>query len=269
MRRRTSVALLAVLTLGGPAAAQITRLDDVHVDVAISYNAGTWTPSFREELDQGGYTFHSLPTTYAVANPSTRVVAPAAVPMLGVTAGQDIYVLRSTFTTGQLYLGVANAAGSGPAMGPPPAGSYANWNPGVGGVAAGTWIELQVRAVTGTGPADGGQFAVWKGSLANPTVYASTALGGGPDSVLIPMQGHDHYNWGFSRPGVYEVAVNARTFYDAGAGLQELHSNPTDIVANRFVYQFEVQPVPEPASCLAAAVAVAGGVAGVRRVRRR
>jgi surface-anchored protein len=58
----------------------------------------------------------------------------------------------------------------------------------------------------------GGEVSLWQtGFFGNPTTnYASfDGIDSQEDSFTQPIGGHDHYNWGFSKPGVYQVQLSA------------------------------------------------------------
>lgn len=258
---------VAILPIAPAAGQTIIRVDNTHADMAVEFTGGGWRAQVRP--DNGGpYTIIPNPPVNAdrvhlVANPSTMQTTSTAIPMLGIGAGGGTYWhLQASQVPNQLYLGLSSQQ-----MGPPPSGDWSNWQPAhvrPNGLQlpSGRWAELQVKDVRG--PA-GGQMAVWLDTPSGPDVYTSTAQFGVQDArnaLYTLIGGHTHYNWAFTQPGVYEVDVDARSFYGSGT---ELHSNPLNDPLQRYTFRFEVQPVPEPA--LAFAV---GGVALLvgRRLRR-
>jgi surface-anchored protein len=263
------MAAVTALAAVGPAAGQtVIRVDDTHADLAMEFTGGAWRTQIRP--DSGGpYTIVPNPPATAdrvhlVANPNTMTTTGAALPMLGIGAGGGTYWhLEASQVPGELYLGV-----SAQQMGTPPGGgSWANWQPphvrpNGQPLASGRWVELQVKDVRGP---TGGQFAVWLDTANGPDVYASTAQYGTQDprnALYTLVGGHTHYNWAFTQPGVYEVDLDARAFYGAGA---ELLSNPTNDPLGRYTIRFEVQPVPEPALV---GLTGAGALLVGRRLRR-
>lgn len=262
------VAVLAACPAGPAAGQQIIRVDNTHGDLALEFVGGGWRGQVRSD-DHPTYTVIPNPPPNAdrvhlVANPSTFTATANPLPMLGIGAGGgSFYHLQASQVPGQLYLGLSTEE-----MGSPPSGSWANWQPAhvrPNGqlLAAGRWVELQVKDVRG--PA-GGQFAAWLDTVAGPDVYVSTALHGPQDSrnaLYTLVGGHTHYNWAFTQPGVYEVDLDARAFFGNGT---ELLSNPLNDPLGRYTFRFEVQPVPEP-TVVGLAAAAALGVA--RRFRRR
>lgn len=58
----------------------------------------------------------------------------------------------------------------------------------------------------------GGEFSLWQTPFSgNPKVLFASfgGIDSDDDSFTQPMFAHDHYNWGFSKPGVYEVRMGA------------------------------------------------------------
>jgi len=73
---------------------------------------------------------------------------------------------------------------------------------------------LTVRLVGFRGPA-GGQFSVYSSGDSGPTVWMATSDGiGATDLLYAPEGSHNHYNFAFTTPGVYEVDVVASGFLD-------------------------------------------------------
>ncbi len=270
-------AILTTLALAaGPAAGQtIIRIDDTHCDIAIEYVGGQWRAQVRP--DEGGpYTIaRGAPSTHAtnvhlVANPSTITTTTTALPYLGLSAGGTFWHLNASQVPGQLELGLS--AGQMTSGGSPGSG-WASWQPAhlrPNGtpLPSGQWVEWQVRDVRGP---SGSEFAVWLETGDGADVYVSTALNGEQseqNDIHVLRGGHRHYNWGFTQAGRYEIDVDARTFYTSG-GTIELSSNPNNLVSERYTFIFEVQPIPEPGSLLAACGAGLATIAGVRRAARR
>lgn len=145
-----------------------------------------------------------------VANSSARFNLPSIPPgfeFIGATPGENFWILPQTQDPSVLYLGLSSET-----MTPADRQNIALWNPNDPRAAsAQRWLKIQLLDVRG--PADG-EFAVWQASGGPPTVFMSTAQGGVDDSdALFPLAGgHDHFNWGFTQPGYYDIDVEVITF---------------------------------------------------------
>ena len=104
----------------------------------------------------------------------------------------------------------------------------------------------------GAGPNNPGNFVLF--SAANSIRLSAIGDTVGSNSAFSVTAAHIHYNWGFSAPGIYTLALKAG-YTDADFGLLES-------AAER--YTFHV--IPEPSS---GGLVLAGMVAWVRRRNRR
>jgi hypothetical protein len=84
--------------------------------------------------------------------------------------------------------------------------------------APGRW--LRVHLVEVRGPEDG-HIAMWQEAGASPRVFFSTFDGGITESDVfyIPAGQHAHNSWAFTRPGLYEVALQISTSIRCDAAL--------------------------------------------------
>ncbi len=114
-------------------------------------------------------------------------------------------------------------------------------------VAGFTTMNLSLTGLTAPG-----DFALWQGG-ASALLDSSDGIDGS-DSFSLALNGHDHFNFGFSELGVYEVEFTASG-----------NLTGTGTVTDTAVFTFNV--VPEPGS-LAALVSL-GMVGVLRRHRRR
>lgn len=73
-------------------------------------------------------------------------------------------------------------------------------------------ISLRLVSANGTGPAAGGHFALWESELGNLTTYFNTSdgIGANDERPTIPAGAHSHFNWGFTKPGSYDLTFEAR-----------------------------------------------------------
>ncbi|QDV23202.1 choice-of-anchor M domain-containing protein [Aureliella helgolandensis] len=125
-----------------------------------------------------------------------------------------------------------------------------------------TWTFNSITTFSGA-PSE---FALWQSdSLGNPVVFASTLAPTGTDNSWTqnPLS-HDHYNFGFTGEGIYDVSLSiSGTNSGAGSIAQGLYS---DTASFRFVTGSEISAVPEPSSLLLAGFVAAGGLFHRRRI---
>ncbi|GAB4453572.1 MAG: hypothetical protein OHK0029_06690 [Armatimonadaceae bacterium] len=236
-----------------------TQLEDifVHADVGVAYEVGTvgnpgfWDLHIHIDTPGLGYAEEYAPDEALLyLSDDTRRTLAADFDFLGATAGQTVWLI--------------------PAANPSP--SPINWL-GIGAEenAPGDFtgsVTLSLLSVTGfNGSAAPGQFAVWQpDGLGGNNVLMSTVPGStAADFITLAVGDHDHYNWGFTAPGFYEVTFEAiGTPADGGPA----SSGPV-------TYYFGVETLgppnlgaaaPEPGT-LALAVAGLAGFAWIKRRR--
>ena len=118
---------------------------------------------------------------------------------LGVAQGEPVWTLPQTSEIGKPFFGFATDNLSPPSSWDGP-------------------ISFALEEIV-SGPA-GGEVSMWQNDFfGNPTVMFASSdgisieLGGADDSEDddFPQNigGHDHYNWGFSEPGVYQIRLGA------------------------------------------------------------
>lgn len=140
-------------------------------------------------------------------------------------AGSPIWVLPQDFKTGQVYLGVRAVVSPG-VFQTEVLGSFRPTGQGT--------IALELLSVTGTGPAQGGRFAVWKTEGFGTTVFpfdTSNSITAADRIGTIPVTSHTHYHWGFTRPGTYDVRMRV-------SGRLLTGGTPSAEVTYRFVVPF-------------------------------
>lgn len=124
-----------------------------------------------------------------------------------------------------------------------------------------TWTFNSISTISGA-PAS---FALWQELLGTPTVIASSltptpGVGGVPNSWTQGADSHDHFNFGFSGEGVYEVSLSiSGTKIGANAGTY------SDTAVFRFATGNAIATVPEPHSLMMVGYAVVGCLAYRRR----
>jgi surface-anchored protein len=72
-------------------------------------------------------------------------------------------------------------------------------------------IGLRLVSMTGTGPAAGGRFGLWESDGSTLLWYLDTSNGiTSADSIpTLPPNAHSHFNWGFTKPGTYNLTIEA------------------------------------------------------------
>jgi surface-anchored protein len=245
--------ILAPLTAFGLAASAHAAVlfTDGHGDLGIGYVANELEPHVHIEGGTVGGTFYP-DQEFEADEVEIRVPASSFFyswgPMggrpngtqwdpIGVAAGMPFYFLPATDTG--------------------PGGSDDLQSPflGLGSeeLDPGDWVgDLEIALYSVTGP---GNVSIWNNGFFGPTFVASTTDGlDGADAFAHTPGGHSHYNWGFSQPGTYQVALQI-------SGTHGLDGAKSAIG----VYTFQVQgAVPEPGTF---GLAVLGGLV-LRRLRR-
>ena len=136
---------------------------------------------------------------------------PSAFAFIGAVPNETFWILPQSYDPNVLYLGFA----SDKAMTPAELAALAAWNPGDPRNSAnvnGKWIRVQLVDVRG--PA-GGHFSVWQtDDFGSPVAYISTYDGGiTSQDVYHDLAGsHSHMNWGFTKPGLYEIDIQVSTY---------------------------------------------------------
>ncbi|MEM9589080.1 MAG: choice-of-anchor M domain-containing protein, partial [Planctomycetota bacterium] len=179
--------------------------EDDHGDIRIGYADGRWSLDVNPDALDGPFAPDEV---LIVAGPDSQTTAPAGTEFdfLGAEAGSEIYLLPQTGVPPTIPdLGTGGEGIEAGAF-----ASYDNADPRVD--ATGTWVEL--RLVDMRGP-DGGEFSVYSSTLDGPNVWIATSDGiDEQDGKFIQAGSHNHFNWAFTEPGIYEVDVYASAFLD-------------------------------------------------------
>ena len=147
----------------------------------------------------------------------------------GAAAGASFWTLPESFTAGVPFLGISSE----------------HLNPA-------EWVGDLTWTVTAVTRPAGSEFSMWVDGLAGPEVAVST-LAGLPGQFVLPVGSHNHFNYGFSLPGLYAVS-----FEVSGTHLID---GPQTAQGT-----FYFRAVPEPGTLSLAALA---GVCVALRSRRR
>lgn len=209
-----------------------TQLPDDHVDFGIGFDAGALELHWHDE--EGGNEY--APGGAYVRIPlSSSAIRPAGAQwdFTGTVSGGTIYLAPATQTAGVIFLGLGSEE-----------------------IATGTFsgnsVTLQLDSVSGPG-----EFALWQTDGFGSPIVALASFTNTQSFSLI-TGGHDHYNWGFTAPGIYEL-----TFTVSGT----LTGAPSPITdTGTFTFVVGTAAIPEPSSF----AALAGlGVLGLAATRRR
>lgn len=189
--------------------ANSARIDNEHVDLDYDYNAG----GRFDMLANVGGSPALIDSIHFYANANTRFTAasiPANFAFLGATANQPFWVLPQNQISGRLYLGLNSDQIDTAAR-----NELSTWNPGDSRNNANTpdkYVELRLVDVRGP---DGGHFSLYQtGAGGSVTVYMSSFDNDitDADAIFLRTFGHQHFNWAFTQPGLYEIDVQLRTF---------------------------------------------------------
>ncbi len=186
-----------------------TRIDAVHTDVEIDYDAGA---RLAVGVDLGA-SVGSPAASHFYGNTATRftpATIPASFAFLGGTAGQTMWVLPQSQFAGRVYLGMDSQQ-----ITTADRDELATWNPGDPRNSANTtdkYIEVQLLAARG--PAGSSVSLYQTNAQGQPVVHWSSFDGGisEQDSILVRTVGHQHFNWAFTKSGLYELDVQLRTY---------------------------------------------------------
>lgn len=220
-----------------------------HSDIGVEYEGGS---SFRVFYDFGsdavidGIPNGSPPriadldsgdATVIVSDAAQMTAPGGGIPFLSVAAGDPVWILPQSNTPGLPFLGFAVTEELEPS----------------------DWATPITFTLTGfSGPA-GGEFAVWQtGSFGGTTVFMQTNDGvSGADAASKAAGVHDHFNLGFSAPGVYDITLTATATHADGTA-----------VSGTGTFRFRVGTVvPEPSSLALAGVGLGGVILAWARRR--
>lgn len=210
----------------------VTTFSSGHVDIfEVHYDSAVDPVEFSLHVHDHETGDHFAPADVILqVNESTLFSSPAG---LASILGASAYILPSSQESDMLYGGVS-ADG--------PTGIFQN-------------NRFSVRMIS-AGSANPGNFVMYRFTGGGALQVGLQAIGStlAVSEFSIPMGGHEHWNWGFSAPGVY-------TFEFQGLGVKNADLSILDTPVELFTFQ--VIPEPSPGTLL-----VLGGV-GLGRFRRK
>jgi surface-anchored protein len=174
-----------------------------HVDIAVIYesNSLAWRFNADGSSSESGGNLEGLisPNAMSVRVPNIVNINNAAPGsnnnVTGYSGSGPFYWLPSGGSVdGAPFLGWALDVG-----GQPGEINLSNWN-----------SNILVQLTAATMPA-GGQFSLWGGNAANiyASTFNSTLSNQGPLPNSFSLSSHTHFNWGFTKEGVYDLTFNA------------------------------------------------------------
>ena len=185
-------------------------VDLYHADLELSFGPGGWDVVVSYDCPGCGASGLDLLPEKALlmGNPNSRWLLPSIPPgfeFIGAKPEEPFWILPQNSGTGALPLGIGVERADSSRL--------CIWNPGDsrGADTEDLWFEMQLVGMRG--PVDA-NFAMWQADGLNPpVVYASTHEGGitAEDVFHIADGSHAHMNWGFTKPGLYEIDFRIST----------------------------------------------------------
>ena len=236
IRSTIAAVLLCPFLTGSLSYAAVSTYTEGHADLGVGYEDGELHFHFHGEgavidgvvVEDAEYDAADI---IIVGGAASALVLPEFfdMPGLGKSAGDTIFVLPWNQEAGLPFLGTASEELD-----------TGDWTGGI------TFTLGNVVSPSGSGA-----FAMWRYSSFGEVMLDVSSLTG-PDAVTTFTGSHDHYNWGFTEPGLWEIELTA-----SGTHVTDGFKSDTQV--------FRFQIIPEPAS---AALAVLGA-AGILIRRRR
>ncbi|WP_367873287.1 choice-of-anchor M domain-containing protein [Luteolibacter sp. Populi] len=231
---------LAALTLPllsmASAEAAVAYYTSGHADLGVAYEDGAFNFHFHGEgavIDgvEVGDREYAASDIIIHGGVAATVVLPEGfvLPGLGRSAGDTVWILPWNQEEGLPFLGTASEE-----LNP------ADW---IGGI---TFTLGNV-----TSPSGNGEFALWRYTPFGEVAQDLSTVTG-PNSVITSTGSHDHFNWGFTEPGLWEVELTASG------------QHATDgLISATETFRFQI--VPEPSTALLGGLGILGLFARRRR----
>jgi surface-anchored protein len=193
-------------------------VDFFHTDIEVPFTQSGWDISVASDEPDSPFGEENIPPQDALlyVNSNARInlpSIPSGFEFIGARPGETFWVLPQSESSGILPLGLCAEEAD--------ISRLCNWDPNdsKGADTADKWFEVKIVDVRG--PADA-NFSMWQADAIHPpVVFVSTAEGGltDDDVFYISAGSHTHLNWGFTKPGPYEVDLQVSTVYKCDATL--------------------------------------------------
>jgi surface-anchored protein len=189
----------------------VVQLTNQHVDLRVLYDANATNRLSLVALDKDTHTSHPADETVLVVPESARLSLPDGTPF--GAAGAPIWVLPQSQNPDLLFLGIS-AEGIA-------ANAFSNGS-----------LGLQLKSVNGPG-----NFFLWQASqFGGFEVRMNSADGISAADATTPLVGsHEHFNWGFTAPGIYQITLQASA---------RIAGETTNTTSLDTVFTFHVLPLP-------------------------
>lgn len=174
---------------------------DGHLDLVLQFLPGDWYGFWY------GDGWWETNDTLLKAGEDARKLRPAEATwdFLGADSGEPVWIFPETYSTTTPWPGVGAYFNN--------VGDFARYFEADSRInSTAPWIQLQLLDVRGP---EGGDFSLYQNGLIEPKVFMSSADGvDATDRAWIPNLDHIHYNWAFSKPGLYQIDVAASGYVD-------------------------------------------------------
>lgn len=222
--------LFSVFLVSAPLSG-VTTLSTGHVDIfEVHYDATVNPIEFALHIHDHATESHFEPADVVIqVNENTIFASPSG---LTSVLGTEAYILPATQEDGMLYGGVS-AEG--------PLGIFQN-------------NRFTIKMVS-AGSDNPGNFVLYRFSGGGVLQVGLQSVGGVASSstFTVPINGHEHWNWGFSAPGTY-------TFEFQALGTKTVDLSILETPSELFTFQV----IPEPSAGLLISVGL-GAIALMRR----
>ncbi|MEM8549198.1 MAG: choice-of-anchor M domain-containing protein [Verrucomicrobiota bacterium] len=190
------------------------QLDVAHVDLDISYFGGAGNLQLNVSSSFGSNpandVVYQLDEAYLYCNVNDRqMLSQAAIDagwgVIGAAAGETYWsISQFSGSNDSIFLGIASTFDFN--------NELVQWNPGDASKGANRmnkWLCLELVSVDGP---VGGDVTIYIFSGISPLAFIATSDGiDGDDTVYLSAGGHDHFNWAFSKQGVYAITFRVTT----------------------------------------------------------